>query len=83
MGLWEALAENASPINDIRKPIRAGPAFPYFVHYDHRAIGKDPPGYVIENRIIRLGLQDMIDKERRLQFCPRKGRGCQHPVRLT
>lgn len=75
MGLWEALAENASPINDIRVADgEIGPVIsPYFVHYDHRAIGTDPLGYVIENRIIRLGLQDMIDKATSLTvFAPEK-----------
>jgi len=51
-GLWPALAPDAEPILDIR--IADGGA-PVFLHYDHREVGADPFGHIIENRLLRLG----------------------------
>ncbi len=57
-GLWPALAADAEPILDIR--IADGRA-PVFLHYDHREVGADPFGYIIENRLLRLGQFARLD----------------------
>lgn len=53
LGLWPAMAPEAAPILDIR--ISDGAA-PLFLHYDHREVGAEPMGWVIENRAIRRAL---------------------------
>ena len=58
IGLWPLLAPHASPIVDIRvadgHPMRG--ISPLFLHYDHREVGDEPFGYIIENRQIRTAL---------------------------
>jgi 2-octaprenyl-6-methoxyphenol hydroxylase len=51
-GIWPKLAPYASPICDIR--IADGRA-PVFLHYDHREVGDEPFGHIVENRLIRAG----------------------------
>jgi 2-octaprenyl-6-methoxyphenol hydroxylase len=53
LGLWEALEPHAGPILDIR--VSDGDSL-LFLHYDHRAVGAHPLGYIIENRFIRRAL---------------------------
>ncbi len=53
LGLWDALAEHAQPILEIRV---ADGESPLFLHYDHRDLGSAPFGYIIENRHIRRAL---------------------------
>ncbi|MGH7006466.1 MAG: FAD-dependent oxidoreductase, partial [Alphaproteobacteria bacterium] len=50
VGLWTRLVPHAEPILDIR--VSDGPSL-LFLHYDHRALGEDPLGYIVENRFIR------------------------------
>ena len=50
VGLWPAIAAHAEPMADIR--ITDGEA-PVFLHYDHREVGDEPFGYIVENRLIR------------------------------
>lgn len=52
IGAWVAMAPEAEPILDIL----AGEGQSPQVHYDHRAVGTDPVGYIVENRFIREGL---------------------------
>jgi len=52
-GVWPHLAAEAQPINDIRVVDRGSPLC---LHYDHRAIGREPFGYVLDNAVIRDGL---------------------------
>ncbi len=54
IGAWEFMREYAEPILDIR--VTDGSA-PLFLHYDHREVGDDPFGYILENRHTRYGLQ--------------------------
>ncbi len=57
-GLWPYLADDAGPIIDIRVAdgtVDGGPST-LFLHYDHRAVGDQPFGYMIENRVIRRAL---------------------------
>jgi 2-octaprenyl-6-methoxyphenol hydroxylase len=52
-GVWTYLAKDAQPINDIRV-VDQGSLL--HVHYDHRTIGDEPFGYVLDNAVIRAGL---------------------------
>ena len=53
MGLWRAMQADASPILEIRV---ADGASPLFLHYDHKDIGDDPLGWIVENAAIRRTL---------------------------
>ena len=53
IGVWPELAPEAEPIRDIRVGERHSPLT---VHYDHRAIGDQPLGHIVENRLIRGAL---------------------------
>lgn len=53
VGLWPDLEARAAPILDIRV---ADGSSPLSLHYDHRAVGDQPFGYMIENRDIRRAL---------------------------
>jgi 2-octaprenyl-6-methoxyphenol hydroxylase len=50
LGLWADLAPCAQPIADIRVGERHSPLT---VHYDHRAVGDEPLGHIVENRLLR------------------------------
>ncbi len=70
LNIWDALRPHAQPINDIvvsdsRGPGAAdkGAAAPFFLHFDHREIGDEPLGHLIENRHIRLAQQQAVDAE--------------------
>lgn len=58
LGLWEGLAPNAQPINDIKvSDGRAGDgAAPWVLHFDHREIAEGPMGHLIEDRFLRAAL---------------------------
>ena len=58
IGLWPALADDAQPILEIR--VSEGDA-PLFLHYDHKTVGSDPLGYIVENRSIRAALLARVD----------------------
>jgi 2-octaprenyl-6-methoxyphenol hydroxylase len=53
IGAWAGMAASAEPILDI--VVREGFS-PIEVHYDHRAVGSEPLGYIVENRAIRAAL---------------------------
>lgn len=53
LGLWPGLAGEAEPILDIR--VADGPSTLH-LHFDHRDIGDQPFGYMLENRWLRRGL---------------------------
>ena len=53
VGVWPHLAGAAQPILDI--VVREGFS-PLGVHYDHREVGGEPLGFIVENRAIRGGL---------------------------
>jgi len=53
LGLWPLLAPHAAPIRDIR--VSDGDS-PLFLHYDHRELGDEPFGYIVENRFTRRAL---------------------------
>jgi 2-octaprenyl-6-methoxyphenol hydroxylase len=53
IGLWPEVAREAEPILEIR--VADGQA-PLFLHYDHREVGDNPLGWIVENRVLRRGL---------------------------
>ncbi|MCY3755236.1 MAG: FAD-dependent oxidoreductase, partial [Alphaproteobacteria bacterium] len=58
VGLWAAIAPDAEPMADIR--ITDGAA-PVFLHYDHREVGDEPFGYIVENRLIRAAAAALLE----------------------
>ena len=58
VGLWPAIAAHAEPMADIR--ITDGEA-PVFLHYDHREVGDEPFGYIVENRLIRAAAAVLLE----------------------
>jgi 2-octaprenyl-6-methoxyphenol hydroxylase len=58
IGVWDAMAPHAEPILDIR--VTDGDS-PLFVHYDHREVGDEPLGHIVENRVIREALLARLD----------------------
>src|SRR5262245_59133158 len=56
-GLWTRLVPHAEPILDIR--VSDGPSL-LFLHYDHRELGEDPLGYIVDNRAIRRTIYSRI-----------------------
>jgi 2-octaprenyl-6-methoxyphenol hydroxylase len=57
IGVWPALAPLAEPILDIVVGEQGSPAS---VHYNHRAVGREPLGWIAENRHIRAALLDRL-----------------------
>ncbi|MEZ5935136.1 MAG: UbiH/UbiF/VisC/COQ6 family ubiquinone biosynthesis hydroxylase [Alphaproteobacteria bacterium] len=60
IGVWPAIDGSAEPIVDIEVSEHASP---FRVFYDHREVGQEPLGHIVENRSIRSGL---IEKARTL-----------------
>jgi len=57
IGVWQHLGNDPAPINDIR--VSDGPSL-LFLHYDHRDLGDEPFGYMVENRHMRRALMDRL-----------------------
>jgi 2-octaprenyl-6-methoxyphenol hydroxylase len=53
IGAWPAIAPHAQAILDIEVGERTSPLT---VHYDHREVGDEPLGHIVENRHIRSAL---------------------------
>jgi 2-octaprenyl-6-methoxyphenol hydroxylase len=53
LGVWPGIANHAEPILEIR--VSDGDS-PLHLHYDHRALGDEPLGVIVENRVLRLAL---------------------------
>ena len=60
IGLWPEIAGDAEPILEIRV---ADAGAPLFLHYDHRDIGEDPLGWIIENRVLRRALLACVARQ--------------------
>ncbi|MDX1975173.1 MAG: UbiH/UbiF/VisC/COQ6 family ubiquinone biosynthesis hydroxylase [Rickettsiales bacterium] len=56
IGAWEHMEPYAQPIYDIR--VSDG-NMPFFLHYHYEEVGASPFGYILENRHIRHGLQQV------------------------
>ena len=62
LGLWDALGADAQPINDIMVTdgtVRTG-ASPLFLHFDHREIGEEPLGHLMESGHMRRVLTKSV-----------------------
>ena len=57
IGVWPALEASAQPIADIEVSEHASP---FRVFYDHREVGREPLGHIVENRAIRAGLVQRV-----------------------
>ncbi len=57
IGVWEKLADEAAPMLDIR--VSEGRSR-LFLHYDHRDVGEEPFGYMLENRVLRRALLERL-----------------------
>ncbi len=53
IGLWAHTATQNEPIREIRVSENRSP---FYLHYDHAAIGDEPLGFMVENRHLRLAL---------------------------
>ncbi|MEM7045537.1 MAG: UbiH/UbiF/VisC/COQ6 family ubiquinone biosynthesis hydroxylase [Pseudomonadota bacterium] len=53
IGVWPAIEPAAEPIVDIEVSEHASP---HHVFYDHREVGRESLGHIVENRAIRAGL---------------------------
>ncbi len=58
IGVWAGLEAHAEPIREIR--VSDGDSL-LFLHYDHRELGPEPLGYIVENRFIRRALYAGFD----------------------
>jgi 2-octaprenyl-6-methoxyphenol hydroxylase len=55
IGVWAGMAPEAEPILEIRVSDKEAPLF---LHYDHRDVGDEPLGWIVENRVTRTALLD-------------------------
>ncbi len=53
IGVWSRCVDRAGPILDI---VVGEGGSPVSVHYDHRAVDKEPLGWIVENRVLRQAL---------------------------
>ena len=56
IGAWQGMADAAAPILDI---VVRESFSPIEVHYDHRTVGDEPLGHIVENRAIRSSLIEL------------------------
>jgi len=56
-GIWPHLEPEAGAILEIRV---ADQSAPWFVHYDHTEVGDQPLGWIIDNAVIRRGLEQRL-----------------------
>lgn len=59
IGAWRGMAGEAQPIRDIEV---AEAHSPLGVHYDHREVGGEPLGWIVENRVIRTALMGRLEE---------------------
>jgi len=64
IGIWRHVAE-AEPILDIR--VSDGPSLLH-LHYDHRELGHEPFGHMVENRILRRAQQAALAERPNLRL---------------
>ncbi|PQO21944.1 2-octaprenyl-6-methoxyphenyl hydroxylase [Rhodobacteraceae bacterium WD3A24] len=65
LGVWQDVADRAQPILEIKATDgRAGEgAAPFFLHFDHGELEEGPMGHMLEDRHLRLALQDAVAAE--------------------
>ena len=62
---WQYIAPFAQPINDIRVSDNKSSLF---THFDHKEIGDEPFGFIVENRHTRAGLYKRAAQIRKLKL---------------
>ena len=70
LGLWDELKSDAQPINDIMVTdgtVRGG-ASPLFLHFDHKEIGDEPLGHLMESRHMRAVLTQAVQGDDGIDF---------------
>ncbi len=58
-GVWERVADEASPILDIRITDADRPVF---LHFDHQEVGDEPFGHIVDNRLLRVRQFELLDE---------------------
>jgi 2-octaprenyl-6-methoxyphenol hydroxylase len=59
IGVWSKLADEAAPMLDIR--VSEGSSR-LFLHYDHREVGNEPFGHMLENQALRRALLERAEE---------------------
>lgn len=59
LGLWNDIAPHVESILDI-KVYEIGS--PWSIHFDHQMVGKEPMGYIVENRFIRQSIINQVNQ---------------------
>src|SRR5690606_7331750 len=70
LGVWDVMEKRARPILDIRivdSDLEAGDS-KFRLHYDHRELGREPMGWIVENRHIRSALLDAARAEKHITW---------------
>ncbi len=65
LGVWERVEDTTEPISDIVVSdgrVSEG-ASPLFLHFDHKEVGDEPFGTLVENRFLRRALYDAVAGE--------------------
>ncbi len=57
LGAWDAVADGAEPILDIRV---SDAGAHQFLHYDHATVGDEPMGHIVDNGALKASLLDQI-----------------------
>lgn len=57
LGAWQAVADDAEPILDIRVSDKGSRRY---LHYDHAAVGDEPMGHIVDNGALKAALLDRI-----------------------
>ncbi len=65
IGVWPLVAGRAEAIREIRV---ADNSAPLFLHYDHREIGDEPLGWIVENRDLRRALHARAEQLANLEL---------------
>ncbi len=84
-GLWDALPFAPCPIEQIRvsdgKPGR--PASPMFLHFDHRDVGNDPFGWIVEARALRMAINRRLAESNIVLHAPATAHVTRHDDHAT
>jgi 2-octaprenyl-6-methoxyphenol hydroxylase len=59
IGVWPKLASRAAPMLEIRV---SEDSSRLFLHYDHREVGDEPFGHMLENRVLRRALLERAEE---------------------
>lgn len=65
LGVWRTMVEDAAPIEEIRILDGRSPAV---LHYDHRDVGDDPLGWMVENGTLRRALLEGAESGRGIRY---------------